>query len=147
MVQNIKIFRQLIIVFLVPILYIGIHELSNSNHHAFRCWCSGTKSSRPLTNTGLAINQLTIFVKDSFCYWWFWTCWTCNLMKLLGKSHEILLQDLTQSPNCNHHDHDDKATIDRSRYYYSHLVAARGCGSRYPPVRVVWTNMTKECEV
>ena len=38
-------------------------------------------------------------------------------------------------------------SIDRSRYYYSHLVAARGCGSRKPRVRVVWTNMTKECEV
>ena len=37
--------------------------------------------------------------------------------------------------------------IDRSRYYYSHLVAARGRGSRKARVRVVWTNMTKECEV
>ena len=37
--------------------------------------------------------------------------------------------------------------IDSSRYYYSHLVAARGHGSRQPPVRVVCTNMTKECEV
>ena len=37
--------------------------------------------------------------------------------------------------------------IDRSRYYYSHLVAARGCGSHKPRVRVVWTNMIKECEV
>ena len=39
------------------------------------------------------------------------------------------------------------SSIDRSRYYYSHLVAARGRGSRKPRVRVVWTNMTKECEV
>ena len=38
-------------------------------------------------------------------------------------------------------------SIDRSRYYYSHLVVARGRGSRKPRVRVVWTNMTKECEV
>ena len=38
-------------------------------------------------------------------------------------------------------------SIDRSRYYYSHLVAARGRGSGKPHVRVVWTNMTKECEV
>ena len=37
--------------------------------------------------------------------------------------------------------------MDRSRYYYSHLVAARGRGSRSPRVRVVWTNVTKEWEV
>ena len=35
-------------------------------------------------------------------------------------------------------------SIDCSRYYYSHLAAARGRGSRLPRVRVVWT---KECEV
>ena len=37
--------------------------------------------------------------------------------------------------------------IDHSRYYYSHLVAVRGRGRRKPRVRVVWTNMTMECEV